>query len=137
MGTAPFAAVSLRALAREADLEILTVVTQPDRPKGRDLTFQPSAVKLAALEKLSDTECTAFILREAFDYPYREIANVLCLEEANARQLVLRARRHVATPRKRRTSSPDKRRLLDAFMVAAQSGDIAGLLSQPASLSGH
>jgi len=89
------------------------------------------------LDQLSDTERTAFILRNAFDYSYRDIANILHLEEANARQLVSRARGRVAQQRKRRASATDKRRLLDAFMVAAQSGDIAGLLSQPASLSGH
>jgi RNA polymerase sigma factor (sigma-70 family) len=47
------------------------------------------------LEKLSPMERAAYILREAFDYPYRDIANVLRLEEANARQVVTRARRHL------------------------------------------
>lgn len=89
------------------------------------------------LENLTDAERTAFILREAFEYRYRDIANILHLGEANARQLVTRARLHVATGRTRRASSSDRRRLLDAFMAAAQSGDIAGLLSQPATLSGH
>lgn len=46
-------------------------------------------------EKLSPTERAAYILREAFDYPYRDIANVLRLEQANARQVVTRARRHL------------------------------------------
>src|SRR6185436_15556956 len=54
------------------------------------------AVRLL-LERLTPTERAAFILREAFDYPYREIANVLRLQEANARQVVTRARHHVAT----------------------------------------
>jgi RNA polymerase sigma-70 factor (ECF subfamily) len=48
------------------------------------------------LEKLTPTERAAYILREAFDYPYRDIANVLRLGEANARQVVTRARHHVA-----------------------------------------
>ena len=47
------------------------------------------------LEKLTRTERTAFILREAFDYPYRDIADVLRLEEANARQVVTRARKRL------------------------------------------
>jgi RNA polymerase sigma-70 factor (ECF subfamily) len=38
------------------------------------------------LDKLTPIERAAYILREAFDYPYREIADVLRLEEANARQ---------------------------------------------------
>ena len=44
------------------------------------------------LEKLSPTERAVFVLREAFDYPYRQIADVLELSEANARQLLVRAR---------------------------------------------
>ena len=44
------------------------------------------------LEKLTPTERAAYILREAFDYAYRDIASVLRLAEANARQVVTRAR---------------------------------------------
>jgi len=54
---------------------------------------------LLLLRKLSPTERTAYILREAFDYAYRDIANVLRLGEANARQIVTRARQHVASSR--------------------------------------
>jgi RNA polymerase sigma-70 factor (ECF subfamily) len=82
---------------------------------------------LLLLEKLSPTERAAYILREAFDYPYREIANVLRLEEANARQVVTRARQHVADGRRMPASSTEQRRLLDAFIAAAHNGDVAGL----------
>jgi len=47
MGTPDFAVPSLEALA-EAGHDIRTVVTQPDRPKGRRRTPQPSPVKAAA-----------------------------------------------------------------------------------------
>ena len=60
---------------------------------------------LLLLETLSPTERAAYILREAFDYPYRDIANRLRLEEANARQVVTRARQHVANGRKMPASS--------------------------------
>ncbi len=79
------------------------------------------------LERLSPAERTAYILREAFDYAYREIANVLRIEEANARQVVTRARQHVANGRTMSPSSSEHRRLLDAFIVAAQRGHIAAL----------
>jgi RNA polymerase sigma-70 factor (ECF subfamily) len=46
--------------------------------------------------ELSPTQRTAFVLREAFDYRYRDIADILRLEEANTRQLVTRARQSVA-----------------------------------------
>ena len=51
MGTAPLAAVSLRALAENPAFQIVAVVTQPDKPRGRDLKLQPSAVKELALQK--------------------------------------------------------------------------------------
>ncbi len=51
MGTAELACASLAALAQNPEFEILAVVSQPDRPKGRDLKLQPSAVKKLALEK--------------------------------------------------------------------------------------
>ncbi|TAL06967.1 MAG: methionyl-tRNA formyltransferase [Verrucomicrobia bacterium] len=49
MGTPELAAVCLQALLREPAFEIIAVVTQPDRPKGRDLKLQPSPVKQLAL----------------------------------------------------------------------------------------
>jgi RNA polymerase sigma factor (sigma-70 family) len=79
------------------------------------------------LETLTPTERAAYILREAFDYPYRDIANVLQLEEANARQVVTRARRHVANGRRMPASDTEQQRLLDAFTAAAQHGDVARL----------
>jgi hypothetical protein len=52
-------------------------------------------------------------------------AEVLHLEEANARQLVTRARQHVADGRRARVSNAEQRRLLQAFIAAAQAGDLA------------
>jgi RNA polymerase sigma factor (sigma-70 family) len=80
------------------------------------------------LERLTSTERAAYILREAFDYPYREIANVLRLTEANARQVVTRARQHLVNGR-RMTATPtaEHRRLLYALIAAAETGDVAGL----------
>ncbi len=79
------------------------------------------------LKSLSPTERAAYILREAFDYSYRDIATVLRLEEANARQVVTRARQHVANGRRVAASSTGHKRLLDSFIAAAQDGDVAGL----------
>ena len=49
MGTADLACASLRALVRENSFQLLTAVSQPDKPRGRDLQLQPTAVKAAAL----------------------------------------------------------------------------------------
>lgn len=51
MGTPDLARVSLEALLASADAKIVAAVTQPDRPKGRDLKLQPSPVKELALER--------------------------------------------------------------------------------------
>jgi RNA polymerase sigma-70 factor (ECF subfamily) len=79
------------------------------------------------LEHLSPKERAAYILREAFDYAYRDIATVLRLEEANARQVVTRARQRVAADRPARKRRGEPRRLLASFLAAAHTGDAAGL----------
>jgi methionyl-tRNA formyltransferase len=50
-GTAELACASLNALAASSLFNVATVVTQPDRPKGRSLHPQPSPVKSAALAR--------------------------------------------------------------------------------------
>ncbi|WP_213806715.1 RNA polymerase sigma-70 factor [Granulicella sp. dw_53] len=82
---------------------------------------------LLLLEKLSPTERASYVLREAFDYPYREIADILQLSEANTRQLVTRARKHIADERSARVTFAEQRRLLEAFIAAARKGDTASL----------
>jgi RNA polymerase sigma-70 factor (ECF subfamily) len=79
------------------------------------------------LEKLTPTERAAYILREGFDYAYRDIATVLRLAEANARQVVTRARQHIASSRMTAASSTEQKRLLEAFIAAARDGDMASL----------
>ena len=84
---------------------------------------------LVLLEKLSPAERAAYVLREAFDYSYREIANILRLEEANARQLVGRARQHIADGEPSPVNSAEQRRFHAAFLAAAQTGALAKLES--------
>ncbi len=88
------------------------------------------ALKLAVLmllEKLSPTERAAYVLREAFDYSYDQIADILKMEEANVRQLVSRARKHISDGRRTSVSSSEQRRFLEAFIAAAQKGNMAAL----------
>jgi hypothetical protein len=79
------------------------------------------------LEKLSPTERAAYVLHEAFDYPYDQIASILQMEEANVRQLVHRARKHIADGRRASVNPGEQRRLLEAFIAAAEKGDMAAL----------
>ena len=82
---------------------------------------------LILLEKLSPTERAAYVLREAFDYSYDQIAHTIRSTEANARQLVTRARKHVNDGRRKTVTSSEQRRLLNAFIVASQKGDLPAL----------
>jgi RNA polymerase sigma-70 factor (ECF subfamily) len=79
------------------------------------------------LEKLTPAERAAYVLREAFDYPYGQIAKLLELSEANSRQLVTRARNHLAGARRTRASASEHKRLVEAFLAAVQTGDLATL----------
>jgi len=82
---------------------------------------------LLLLEKLTPAERAAYVLREAFDYPYSQIAEIVQSTEPAARKLVSRARQHLAAERRRPAPAPEHKRLLSAFLTAAQSGDVVGL----------
>ncbi|MFI6290518.1 RNA polymerase sigma-70 factor [Nonomuraea sp. NPDC050790] len=82
---------------------------------------------LMLLERLSPPERAAYVLREAFDYPYREIAEIVEVSEPAARQLVSRARKHLRAGRRATVTDDERRRLLTAFMAAARSGDLEAL----------
>jgi RNA polymerase sigma-70 factor (ECF subfamily) len=78
------------------------------------------------LERLSATERAAFILRVAFDYPYSRIAVLLRLSEVNARQVVSRATRNIATANRRPVNAGERRQLVRTFSTAS-GGDCASL----------
>ncbi|MQY05091.1 RNA polymerase sigma-70 factor [Actinomadura macrotermitis] len=82
---------------------------------------------LMLLERLSPTERAAYVLREAFDYPYPQIAEILQAGEAAVRKLVSRAREHLRSERRTPVTGAEQRRLLTAFVVAARAGDLAAL----------
>jgi len=82
---------------------------------------------LMLLEKLTPTERATYVLREAFDYAYGEIAAALEISEANARQLASRARGKLEGGRRAKADAEAHRRLLEAIVNAAQAGDVAAL----------
>ncbi|MDP4509275.1 sigma-70 family RNA polymerase sigma factor [Nonomuraea turcica] len=79
------------------------------------------------LERLTPAERAVYLLRVAFEYPYRRISEILDLGEDHARQLVRRARDHLANERRHQVSTAAHRRLVRAFLAAAQNGDLADL----------
>jgi RNA polymerase sigma-70 factor (TIGR02957 family) len=91
--------------------------------RGEALSF----AVLLVLERLSPTERAAYILREAFDYPYDELATMLQSTEPAVRQLVSRARKRIRAERRTEVSGSQQKKLLSAFVEAARSGDLAVL----------
>jgi RNA polymerase sigma-70 factor (ECF subfamily) len=105
------------------------VDTSADPELGAERGEALETAVLVLLEKLPPTERAAFVLREAFDYPYRRIAEILQTTEVNARKLCSRARRNLAAQRRRSVDASHQRKLLAAFVSAAQVGDLAALES--------
>ncbi|MEJ7839260.1 MAG: RNA polymerase sigma-70 factor [Thermomicrobiales bacterium] len=80
------------------------------------------------LERLTPEERAAYVLREAFDYPYGDIAEVLQKTAPAVRQLAHRARQHVESGRRRfEVSSEEQVQLAESFLVAARTGDLGQL----------
>ncbi|MGV9392179.1 RNA polymerase sigma-70 factor [Streptomyces olivaceus] len=101
----------------------------PDTAEQAVLADSVSLAVLVVLESLSPLERAVFVLREAFGYPYAEIAAMLERGEPAVRQLAGRARRHVDERRPRYDVDPAQRRdLTERFLAAAAGGDLAALL---------
>ncbi|MEV5914579.1 RNA polymerase sigma-70 factor [Streptomyces chartreusis] len=87
-----------------------------------------SLAMLVLLERLTPTERAVYVLREAFAYGHREIAEALELTEANCRQLYRRAVRRVNERRPRFESTPERQEeLVRSFLTAARDGDLGAL----------
>lgn len=102
-------------------------------PDGADRVVLADSVSIAVLvvlESLSPLERAVFVLREAFGYPYADIAVTLDRSESAVRQLAGRARKHVGEGRPRFDVDPaEQRDLTERFLAAAADGDIERLLS--------
>jgi len=85
---------------------------------------------LVLLERLSPIERAVFLLREVFEYEYSEIAATLGQSEGNCRQILRRARQHVAEMRPR-FNVPDQKHdeLLRLFLDAVDAGDPEGVVA--------
>ena len=88
-----------------------------------------SLAVLVLLERLTPVERAVFVLREAFDYGYDEIAEIVDKSEDNCRQLASRARRHVDERRPRFEPSREQREeLVRRFVTALTEGETAPLV---------
>ncbi|WP_086793760.1 RNA polymerase sigma-70 factor [Streptomyces thermovulgaris] len=103
--------------------------TAADAEERAVLADSVSLAVLVVLETLSPLERAVFVLREAFGYPYAEIAGLLGRSESAVRQLAGRARRHVEERRPRYEVDPVQRRdLTERFLAAAAGGDLKALM---------
>jgi RNA polymerase sigma-70 factor (TIGR02957 family) len=82
---------------------------------------------LTLLERLSPAERAAYVLREAFAYSSREVAELIGTSEANARQLHARARKGLGGGPARRVDPARWHELVARFLAAARDGDVARL----------
>ncbi|CAM5657082.1 RNA polymerase sigma-70 factor [Streptomyces tanashiensis] len=79
------------------------LLTAPDVAEDVELAESASMAMMLVLETLSPTERAVFVLREAFDLGYDEIAAAVDRTAVAVRQIAHRARRHVDTRRPRET----------------------------------
>src|ERR1700677_3501640 len=94
-----------------------------------ELSDSLSMAFLLLLESLSPVERAVFLLREVFDYPYEEIAQIVDKSEANCRQIFARARQHIGTQKARYESSREQSEaLVRSFLAAARDGDLSQLV---------
>ncbi|MEO3789527.1 RNA polymerase sigma-70 factor [Nonomuraea sp. B10E15] len=105
------------------------LLTAPDVADDAELAESVSMALMLVLDTLSPTERAVFVLREAFDVGYDEIAAAVGKSPAAVRQIAHRARRHVSARRPREGVPPSKTRAaLESFQRAVETGDLQGLL---------
>lgn len=91
-----------------------------------DTAEQREAVSYAVLtlmERLSPNERAVYVLREAFDYPHRQVADMLDISEVASQQIFHRAKQHLAVTEAHRVlDRAAAQRVVEEFLAAASSG---------------
>ncbi|MYS84836.1 sigma-70 family RNA polymerase sigma factor [Streptomyces sp. SID5474] len=84
---------------------------------------------LIVLETLNPAERLAFVLHDVFGVPFDEVGPIVDRSPAAARQLASRARRRVRSAPQPEGDLKRQRRIVDAFLAAAQEGDFDALMA--------
>jgi RNA polymerase sigma-70 factor, ECF subfamily len=106
------------------------LVSEADAAAAVEIDETVSLAFLLALERLSPDERAVLVLREAFDYRFDEIGEIIGKDATNCRQILSRARRRVAEDRPRFDPDPAERdALAQRFLQAARDGDMDGLVA--------
>lgn len=101
----------------------------PEQSADKNVLESLSALTIL-LERLSPKERAVLLLREVFDCDYDEIALVISNRADTCRQLLRRARQHLADARARFEVSPEQlKKLAHQFTLTSASGDLKGLVS--------
>ncbi|MDR6979785.1 RNA polymerase sigma-70 factor (ECF subfamily) [Streptomyces sp. 3330] len=99
-----------------------------DPARSAELADSVSVAALLLLERLSPLERAVFVLREVFAFGFPEVAVAVGRSESACRQLLVRARRHMAEGRPRFAADRREREeLASGFFDALREGDVAGL----------
>ncbi|MFD6493227.1 RNA polymerase sigma-70 factor [Streptomyces sp. NPDC059944] len=99
-----------------------------DPVRAVELADSVSVAALLLLERLSPLERSVFVLRDVFAFDFDEIARAVGRSEAACRQLLVRARRHMADGRPRFTADREQRQeLATRFFDALKDGDVGAL----------
>src|SRR3954451_4513971 len=101
--------------------------TSNDPELGAQRAESLEVALLLVLGKLNPTERAAYVLREAFDYAYADIAEILGFTVVNVRKVVSRARKHLSDDHLETVDAAEHRQLLNTFVSAARTGDIVSL----------
>ena len=105
------------------------LLTSPDVAEDVELAENVSIAMLTVLETLGPAERAVFVLREVFETPYHEIAEVVGKTPAAVRQIAHRAREHVAERRPRmQVNRAQQQAAVEKFMAAISTGDVQGLV---------
>ncbi len=104
------------------------LVTDPTPTEHAETADSLSLAFLVLLESLSPRQRAAFLLREVFEYPYAEVAEIIGADVDRARHLVARARKHLSERRPRfHASRRQREQLAQRFFAAAERGDLSSL----------
>jgi len=92
--------------------------------------FESLSALTILLERLSPKERAVLLLRDVFDCDYDEIAVVISKRADTCRQVLRRARQHLADARARFEVSPEQlQTLARQFALTCASGDLKGLVN--------
>ncbi|MEQ4300513.1 RNA polymerase sigma factor SigJ [Plantactinospora sp. B6F1] len=104
------------------------LVTDPSPADRAETADEMSLAFLVLLETLSPRQRAAFLLREVFDYPYAEVADIIGSDLDSTRHLVAKARAHVRERRPRyHATRRQGEELARRFFAAAEHGDLRAL----------